>query len=143
MRISLSSCEEKLVRELGISRGGKPFSSLLGCLERDLIKYFEGRRVDFSRYPLEFEGYSPFSRKVWTQSRLIPYGEVRSYGWIAKRIGTKGFRAVGRALGRNPFPIIVPCHRVTREDGGLGGFSAGLETKKLLLRIEGTLRSQA
>ena len=70
----------------------------------------------------------------------IPYGELRSYGWIGKRLGyPSAYRAVGQAVGRNPIPIIIPCHRVIRQDGNIGGFSSGIHIKKMLLSIEGSL----
>ncbi|MDO8494884.1 MAG: MGMT family protein [Deltaproteobacteria bacterium] len=82
---------------------------------------------------------TPFQQKVWRACQTIPRGEVRSYQWIAKKIGhPKAVRAVGTALAKNPTPIIVPCHRVIRSDGKLGGFSApgGLKRKKELLAQE-------
>jgi len=136
------SYSEKGIREgLGIkSSQRRSVSSLLQSLKDDMTDYWKGVRVDFSGYPLDLAGYPPFYKKVWTQTRLIPYGEVRSYKWVAEAIGTRGFRAVGKALGNNPFPIIVPCHRVIKEDGGLGGFSSGLAIKRRLLKIEGFLK---
>jgi methylated-DNA-[protein]-cysteine S-methyltransferase len=106
----------------------------------DLIKrfqtYFSGRKVDFPD-ELDYSGCTPFRRGVWQATRQIPYGQTRSYGWIAHQLGKpNAARAVGQALGRNPFPIIVPCHRVLAGDGGLGGFSGGLEIKKSLLTLE-------
>jgi len=140
VRVCLSYSEESTRENLGIKPGEKPStSSLLQSLRWDLADYWKGKRVDFSRCPLELASYSSFSKKVWAQTRLIPYGEVRSYKWVAERIGSKGFRAVGKALGNNPFPIIVPCHRVIKEDGELGGFSSGLGIKRKLLKIEGFL----
>ena len=80
-----------------------------------------------------------FRRLVWEATRLIPYGETRSYGWVAKQIGKPhAARAVGQALGKNPFLIIVPCHRVIAGDGTLGGFGGGLEMKQTLLEMEKT-----
>jgi len=141
VRVCLSYSEESTRENLGIKPGEKAStSSLLQSLRWDLANYWRGKRVDFSKYPLELASYPPFSKKVWAQTRLIPYGEVRSYKWVAERIGSKGFRAVGKALGNNPFPIIVPCHRVIKEDGGLGGFSSGLAIKRRLLKIEGFLK---
>lgn len=66
----------------------------------------------------------------------IPYGETRSYGWVAEELGIKGARAVGQALKRNPLPVIVPCHRVVKNNGEIGGFSRGIMVKKKLLKIE-------
>jgi O-6-methylguanine DNA methyltransferase len=83
--------------------------------------------------------YTPFQRAVWLACMEIPRGQTRSYGWIAKRIGRPGaVRAVGTALGKNPFAPLVPCHRVIKSDGTLGGFSApgGIKTKIKLLRKE-------
>ncbi|MFA5308895.1 MAG: methylated-DNA--[protein]-cysteine S-methyltransferase [Dehalococcoidales bacterium] len=109
---------------------------------RDLMPrfhaYFTGRRVEFPD-ALDFSGFTPFQRSVWEAARRIPYGETRSYGWLARQIGKPGAaRAVGQALGRNPFPIIVPCHRVLAGDGGAGGFSGGLAMKEKLLALEKT-----
>jgi methylated-DNA-[protein]-cysteine S-methyltransferase len=108
----------------------------------DLIKrfqaYFSGGIAAFPDR-LDYNGFTPFQRAVWEATRRIPHGQTRSYGWVAQQLGKPGAaRAVGQALGRNPFPIIVPCHRVLAGDGGLGGFSDGLEMKKLLLELEHT-----
>ncbi len=103
-----------------------------------LTRYFSGKAVRIS-VPLELSGHTDFQRDVWRVASEIPYGEVRTYGWIAARLGRpKTARAVGGALAQNPFPLVVPCHRVVRTDGSLGGFSAGLEWKKALLKLEGT-----
>lgn len=107
----------------------------------ELADYFRGKRVLFSA-TLDFSGATVFQRRVWSATSKIPYGEVRSYREIAQAIGKpKAARAVGTALGRNPFPILVPCHRVIREDGGLGGFSAsrGIALKQELLQLEGSV----
>jgi O-6-methylguanine DNA methyltransferase len=87
----------------------------------------------------KMKAYTPFQRAVWKACMSIPEGETRSYKWIAERIGRPGaVRAVGSALGSNPFAPIVPCHRVIRSDGGLGGFSApgGIKAKRSLLHKE-------
>jgi methylated-DNA-[protein]-cysteine S-methyltransferase len=107
-----------------------------------LISYFAGRRPDFSGLPLDWSNTTAFQRKVWQALMKIPYGEVRSYSWLAEAAGSPGgFRAVGQANGRNPVPIIVPCHRVVAKDGGLGGFMRGavdgLTLKQALLALEG------
>ena len=87
---------------------------------------------------LDLAGVTPFQRAVWLATRDIPYGETRSYGWLAARVGQPGAaRAVGQALATNPWPIIVPCHRVVGADGGLGGYGGGLDMKERLLRLEG------
>lgn len=79
-----------------------------------------------------------FQRKVWRALQRIPYGETRSYAWVAAAIGhPKALRAVGRACGANPLPLIIPCHRVVAANGALGGFSGGLAWKRRLLALEG------
>ena len=108
---------------------------MLKSAERELKEYFKGRRREFS-VRLEVVG-SKFDVMVWSALRSIPYGEVRSYRWLAERIGhPNACRAVGRALNRNPLPIFLPCHRVVRADGELGGYSAGVDVKRFLLRLE-------
>lgn len=102
-----------------------------------LTVYFSGHQATFSD-ELDLSGATSFQREVWQTTRLIPYGETRSYLWVAEQIKKPGAaRAVGQALGRNPLPIIIPCHRVVASDGRLGGFSGGLEMKRHLLRLEG------
>jgi O-6-methylguanine DNA methyltransferase len=105
-------------------------------LRRQLEEYFAGERREFD-LTLAPEG-TPFERSVWEELRRIPFGETRSYGEIARAIGRpNAFRAVGRANGANPIPIVVPCHRVIGSDGSLTGFGGGLEAKSRLLEIEG------
>lgn len=109
-----------------------------GDLPLRLRRYLAGEQVPFDD-ELDLTGTTPFNRDVWQATRLIPYGETQSYSWIAQQIGRpKALRAVGQALARNPFPIVVPCHRVLSKDGSLGGFSGGLEMKKRLLELEST-----
>ena len=110
--------------------------SIFGDLPLRLQRYFSGEVVSFPD-KLDFEGTTDFLKAVWSTARSVPYGEVRSYAWIARSIGKpQAFRAVGGAMARNRFPIIVPCHRVVASDGSLGGFSGGLELKKRLLALE-------
>jgi len=119
----------------GMSCGGAAFKETV----RELQKYFNGK-VPYFNCPLDYAPATEFQIKVWQTASAIAYGQVRTYGWLAQAIGSpRAMRAVGSALGRNPFPIIIPCHRVIREDGGMGGFSAvqGVELKKSLLRLEG------
>jgi methylated-DNA-[protein]-cysteine S-methyltransferase len=100
-------------------------------------EYFRGKPVDFED-KLDLSSGTKFQKKVWASCRSIPYGQTRSYGWIARQIGKPGAsRAVGNALGKNPIPIIIPCHRVLAADGGIGGFSGGLSAKLRLLKLEG------
>ncbi len=115
------------------SQSPHPFRELV---ERFTL-YFGGNRVNFTD-KLDFAAATAFQREVWETARLIPYGETGSYRWIAEKMNKPGAaRAVGQALGRNPLPIIVPCHRVLASDGRLGGFSGGLDMKRNLLRLEG------
>ena len=101
-----------------------------------LRAYFSGHKVTFPD-KLDLYEATAFQREVWEITRLIPYGETRSYTWVAEQIKKpKAVRAVGQALGRNPLPVIVPCHRVIASNGALGGFSGGLEMKRHLLSLE-------
>ena len=103
---------------------------------RQLTDYFDGRRQRFT-LPLAPAG-TPFQQAVWMALRDIPYGQSRSYREIARAIGRPtAVRAVGAANGRNPLPIVVPCHRVIGSDGRLTGFAGGLAAKAFLLRLEG------
>lgn len=113
-----------------------------GDLPQRLKRYADGERIVFNE-ALDSGNATSFQRAVWGATCAIPYGETRTYGWIAQRIGRPGAaRAVGQALGSNPFPIIVPCHRVIGADDGLTGFSCGIEVKKRLLDIETPSRSK-
>jgi methylated-DNA-[protein]-cysteine S-methyltransferase len=86
-------------------------------------------------------GLTPFQRKVLRVVRTIPYGETRSYKWVARKIGRpKAARAVGQALKKNPYLVIIPCHRVIRSNGKLGSYSKGTQKKRKLLKIEGTIK---
>ena len=99
-----------------------------------------GGRDHLSDLPLDMERIDPFRRKVYAIARGIPPGETLSYGAIAEKLGDKALaRDVGEAMGKNPFPIVVPCHRVVAANGKLGGFSApgGATTKLKMLAIEG------
>jgi len=99
-------------------------------------KYFEGQPVEFNT-ELDLSQATPFERKVWESTRTIPFGETRSYSWVAQQIGQpQAPRAVGQALRRNPLPIVIPCHRVLASDGNLRGFGGGLAMKEFLLQLE-------
>ncbi|MCE2424642.1 MAG: methylated-DNA--[protein]-cysteine S-methyltransferase [Pseudomonadales bacterium] len=102
---------------------------------RQIGEYFDGKRRDFD-LAIEPEG-SQFQTNVLDALRRIPYGETRSYSWVAQDIGQpKAIRAVGAANGRNPLPIVIPCHRVIGQDGDLTGFGGGLAAKRYLLDLE-------
>ena len=125
-------------RGRGMGEGVQDTASHILTAARSTIEaYLEGkvRRLDV---PVDFNGQTPFHRKVWEVLQRIPYGRVRSYGWVARKVGKpKAARAVGAACGANPVPLLVPCHRVIAGDGSLGGFSGGLGVKKRLLKLEG------
>lgn len=107
-----------------------------------LQRYFLGERVDFSDVPVVFDGLTPFRRKILTAIRKLQYGEISTYGQVARECGSpSAARAVGGALASNPIPVIVPCHRIVASDGGLTGFSApgGMRTKLELLKMEGVV----
>lgn len=103
-----------------------------------LREYFSGTLKKFN-VPLDING-SDFQMKVWNELKKIPYGETKSYKTIAEKLGdVKSIRAVGKANGQNPLPIIIPCHRVIGSDGRLTGYAGGLDVKEKLLEIEGSL----
>jgi len=113
-----------------------------GALEPALHQmddYFSGKRRSFS-LPIDLRSVSPFTMRVLEAACDIPFGRLVSYGELASRLGdVRASRAVGGALGRNPVPIIVPCHRVVAQGGRIGGYTGGLDTKRVLLKLEGTL----
>jgi len=110
-------------------------SHLFNDLVERLRIYFSGYKTTFPDQ-LDLSRATAFQREVWGITRLIPYGETRSYAWVAKQIKKPmAVRAVGQALGNNPLPVVVPCHRVVASDG-VGGFSGGLEMKRRLLHLE-------
>ena len=105
--------------------------------EMNLLKtYFKGKQVDFD-FPLDLSSGTPFQILVWEKLREIPYGECRSYKWVAEQIGNpRAVRAVGMANNKNPLPPVIPCHRVIGSDGSLTGYASGLHVKKYLLEME-------
>lgn len=108
----------------------------------DIVALFEGERRDLSSADLDLEGVGEFERRVYRETLKIMPGETRTYGDIARALGAVALsQRVGQALGRNPFPIIVPCHRVVGADGRMTGFSApgGTDAKRRLLKLEGAL----
>lgn len=128
---------ERLEQKYGL-HVEKDIKSLKDVVSR-LKDYFSGKKVGFNDIDLAPEG-TAFEMEVWKTLLKIPYGETRSYKWVAEKIGRpKSFRAVGGACGRNPIPIVIPCHRVIKETGELGGYSGGLWIKRKLLEIEGVL----
>jgi methylated-DNA-[protein]-cysteine S-methyltransferase len=109
----------------------------LDAPRRELDEYFAGRRRAFD-LALDLSLLSDFTRRVLSATAAIPYGEVATYREVATAAGSpRGFRAAGNALGSNPLPIVLPCHRVLHSGGGLGGYTGGLDRKRTLLSIEG------
>jgi methylated-DNA-[protein]-cysteine S-methyltransferase len=112
----------------------------IDSLQRQVTDYFNGKRTGFD-CKLDLSGSTPFQRRVWKATMAIPYGQVRSYKWVAEKIGKpSACRAVGRALAANPLPVIIPCHRVICSDGkpgGFGGRAANVQTKLMMLSLEG------
>jgi methylated-DNA-[protein]-cysteine S-methyltransferase len=144
---SRSEVERRLSKAIsnGQAKGAQPDAdpqaarALVERTKGQLVEYLDGKRRDLD-VPLDLVCGSTFQRRVWRTIARIPHGRVRSYKWVAMRLGGLGYaRAVGNALGANPVPIAVPCHRVIAHDASLGGFSGGLRVKKRLLLLEGTL----
>ncbi|MEO0225466.1 MAG: methylated-DNA--[protein]-cysteine S-methyltransferase [candidate division WOR-3 bacterium] len=107
---------------------------------KQLKEYFDRQRTDFD-LRLDLKRFTNFERKVLIAVRKIPYGQTISYSAIARSISVpEGARAVGQVVAKNPWPIIIPCHRVIRADGLLGGFGGGIKWKRRLLRLEGILK---
>ncbi|MBN1369972.1 MAG: methylated-DNA--[protein]-cysteine S-methyltransferase [Dehalococcoidaceae bacterium] len=105
-------------------------------LARKLKAYFKAEPVVFDE-ALDVSGYTPFMRSVWQSARHVGYGETASYGEIASSaFNPRAFRAVGQAMKRNPVPLIIPCHRIIRTDGSMGGFFGGEHIKQGLLELE-------
>ena len=113
-----------------------PIGKIIAHARKELEEYFAGERSFFT-VPVDLSQVPSFERSALEIAAGIPYGEVRSYKWIAERLGKPvAARAVGNAMAGNPVPIIVPCHRVVKTDGGLGGYSFGLLRKEALLNLE-------
>jgi methylated-DNA-[protein]-cysteine S-methyltransferase len=113
----------------------------LDPVRRELDEYFAGTRQSFE-VPLDWSLVGPFARRVLGAAAAIPYGSVLTYTQVAGKAGSpRGSRAAGNALGSNPIPIVVPCHRVLRLGGALGGYAGGLERKRRLLELEGALQA--
>lgn len=103
---------------------------------RELRGYFQGKDSGFGQ-KMKFLKSTGFDEKVWNCLKEIPFGETRTYKWVAEKINNpSAVRAVGQALSRNPFPIVLPCHRVIESDGSIGGYSSGINIKRRLLEME-------
>jgi methylated-DNA-[protein]-cysteine S-methyltransferase len=115
----------------GLAEGGPAAE-----MAREIELYFEGRLTEF-KTPLDLSSGTEFQRAVWQNLLTVPYGKVTTYGELAEKVGKPGAaRAVGNAVGVNPLPIVVPCHRVVASNG-LGGYTGGIDIKKVLLGVEG------
>jgi len=133
--------EETLAAEFpDVRRAPSKVPPAMDRLADRIDRFLRGRPVRFSLEPLDFGVCTPFQRRVLPAEFQVPRGRVTTYGRLADRMGAPGAaRAVGNALSRNPFPLIVPCHRCVREDGCLGGFRGGLDMKRALLEMEGVV----
>ena len=131
---------ERLASRLGTEPVEAPGAPLLAEAIRQVEGYFAGERRAFE-LPLDWSLISGFNRQVLRElASGVPFGQVVGYGDLAGRVGQPGAaQAVGVAMGSNPLPVVVPCHRVVESDGGIGGFGGGLETKRKLLALEGVL----
>ncbi|MBI5427610.1 MAG: methylated-DNA--[protein]-cysteine S-methyltransferase [Nitrospinae bacterium] len=128
---SFRDCLEKTHR-----RTPRNNPNALKKIKRQFDLYFSGKLRKFS-CPLDFGGATAFQKKIWTRLTAIPFGETRSYQWLAQAAGRpSACRAAGNANGKNPLPIVVPCHRVVRKNGELGGYSGGTDIKRFLLDLE-------
>lgn len=121
--------------------GAAPGQSAEGERALELLgAYAAGQPAAIEEFPVDLPDGSPLQRKVWLALREIPRGETRSYGWLARHVGEgQAPRAVGAAVGANPIPLWLPCHRVLASDGTLHGFGGGLAMKQELLELEGAL----
>lgn len=132
--------EAQFLRRLR-GRGFRPMhdQDAIRGVAAQLSEYFQGKRNRFE-VPLDVSGITPFTKSVLRATAEVPFGHLTSYRGIAERIGQpSATRAVGNALGRNPIPVIIPCHRIVRSDSSLGGYAGGIEIKERLLALEGVL----
>jgi methylated-DNA-[protein]-cysteine S-methyltransferase len=128
---------ERLARRLSPRIVAAP--AALDPVRRELEEYFSGHRRAFD-LALDWALITPFARRVLRKTAAIPYGGHLSYAEVAAEAGSpRGARAAGNALGSNPIPIVIPCHRVLHSGGGLGGYGGGLDRKRFLLELEGAL----
>ncbi|MFQ5596019.1 MAG: methylated-DNA--[protein]-cysteine S-methyltransferase, partial [Anaerolineae bacterium] len=116
--------------------GEEAEEGVFGEIIDQVRRYLAGEPVEFD-LPLDWSGHTPFLQAVWRVTQSIPYGETWTYAELAEAVDRpRAYRAVGRAMAVNPIPLIVPCHRVLRSDGGLGGYGGGLDLKARLLEME-------
>ncbi|HEX7627448.1 MAG TPA: methylated-DNA--[protein]-cysteine S-methyltransferase [Candidatus Methanoperedens sp.] len=124
-----------ILRSIRFVQPGKQlFEKNTNEVANELVRYFDGEAIDFSS-DVDISSLSPFEQKVLYETRKIKYGKTLTYSELAEKIGSKAYRAVGNALGKNPIPIVIPCHRVVAKKG-MGGYSEGIGIKTRLLELE-------
>jgi methylated-DNA-[protein]-cysteine S-methyltransferase len=136
-----AATERRLIARCGSSGAASPPPAIAAVIA-DIRRYLDGERVDFSAVPVDLSGLDPFRCQLYETMRALPWGTTTTYGALARTLGLtqwEGARDVGEAMGRNPVPIVIPCHRVLAAGQKLGGFSApgGAATKAKLLALEG------
>lgn len=132
----LDDSDFEFIDKNSLSISDRTQALLLTAIEQ-INEYISGKRKDFD-LPLDMSLGTDFQQRVWRGLQAIPHGETISYGTLAKRVNSpKGFRAVAQANSKNPFSLIVPCHRVIASDGKIGGYTGGLDKKRFLLTLEG------
>ncbi|MFH1673328.1 MAG: methylated-DNA--[protein]-cysteine S-methyltransferase [Pseudomonadota bacterium] len=139
-RIFLPQDDKKNLKQLVRSAGGikNGISPVVTDLKQKIQAYFRGKPLECDWDILDLSNLTALQKKVLCETAAIPYGLVRSYGELAERVGhPKAARFVGATMARNPFPIVIPCHRVIGSQGKLGGYSGGVELKRRLLQFEG------
>ena len=138
-RLSLKPTPEEAIEEIGQDLDEATLdASWFQTVQSSVERYLEGNQRAMDEIGLDLDGAPPFFRAAWEACRRIPAGETRSYAWLAAEAGSPlAVRAAGQAMARNPWPLIIPCHRVIGSDGGLGGYGAGgLRVKAKLLQME-------
>jgi O-6-methylguanine DNA methyltransferase len=135
-RLELQSRDGKTISHISVTKKKSTvLNPLFESCYQELKAYLEGKKTELN-LPLDLTGMTAFQAKVLKEMKKIPYGEVRSYGELAKAMKSKAFQAIGNACGNNPFMLIYPCHRVVGTHGP-GGFAHGLKMKSELLKLEG------
>ena len=135
LKKQIVSDEEKKTKD-NIAISEKSSTDFLARAPRQITEYCARQRRSFN-LPLDISHYSSFYQMIWVVTMGIPFGAVRSYGWVAQQAGKPGaMRAVGQAMAANPIPLIIPCHRIIRQNGTIGGYSAGLPLKRKFLELE-------
>lgn len=131
---------ERRLQRLGLAGGETDIPEWVSALVRDIEAYAQGREIDFSGVPVDLSGVDDFQLAIYEAARRLGFGETTTYGELAKRAGQPGLpRETGQALGANPVPLVIPCHRILAAGGKIGGFSApgGSATKERMLALEG------